>query len=105
MALLIHAEKGNASERDEVEADAYARLYYPLGYVFDTWLEHRDHGLYPQTGGYDDQDWRLMRDWRTLDRRYSDHVSGKADAPVESLNPNSKWITDQPKQNIRDVID
>lgn len=45
-------------------------LYYPLWYAFDTWVEHDDHGLYPQDGGYDDQNWQLMQDWKTLDRRF-----------------------------------
>lgn len=61
MQLLITAEKGEGLTPDEQEP-----LFYPLDYALDTWLEHKAHGAYPDSGSYGDQCPLLMRDWRTL---------------------------------------
>lgn len=92
-------EKGKLNGEDD-DIDDAPGLYYPLGYVFDTWLEHRDHGLYPQRGGYDDQDWRLMRDWRTLDRRYNERAQGEG-----VLDNGLEKYTGKPITTLRDAIE
>lgn len=62
-----------ADSKDEpLEPDLDFGLFYPLDYVISTWNEHRQHGNYPQAGGYDDQDWRLVQhDWYVMSERYS----------------------------------
>lgn len=103
---MIRAEKGESDKRD---ADGeQPGLYYPLGYVFDTWLEHRDHGLYPQTGGYDDQDWRLMRDWRTVDKRMTAHVNGEVVGGGDIMGNLDNWAkknTPSVSSDLRSMID
>lgn len=69
MTDRARAQMGKSIHEDAEIEDVFG-LYYPLWYAFDTWAEHNDHGLYPRAGGYDEQDWQLMQDWKTLDRRY-----------------------------------
>lgn len=68
MELRARADLGNPGKiPDDMEDFG---LYYPLWYVYDTWVEHNEHGLYPEVGGYADQCWQLMQDWKVLDLRY-----------------------------------
>lgn len=47
-------------------------LYYPFEYGFHTWNEKRNHGLLPEPGGINDQDWRLVyHDWPAITKRYN----------------------------------
>jgi hypothetical protein len=38
-------------------------FYHPLAYVLRTWQNFKEHGIYPNGLGYDDQDPDLMADW------------------------------------------
>ncbi len=71
------AERGLSTPEDQDEDTVY--LFYPLPYVAHTWLEHRNRGTYPESGGYNDQDSQLMEDWHMFDMRYL-HIAGKIDA-------------------------
>lgn len=71
MADRVRAQSGKSVDADEVDDFG---LYFPLDYALDTWIEHDEHGLYPEAGGYNDQDAQLMKDWQTLDRRYGKAV-------------------------------
>ena len=47
-------------------------MYYPADYVLITWQEKREHGILPEPGGLNDQDWRLVyHDWPILNQRYN----------------------------------
>lgn len=63
MQRLIRAEKGQLGD---VDLDDPMTFHYPIDYVIRTWLDHRKHGSYPETGGYNDQDPLLMQDWHTM---------------------------------------
>lgn len=65
---LILAERGKAAPDDVPETEF--GLHYPLDYVTRTWYKHRVYGIYPRTGGYDDQDAQLMDDWHMMDMRH-----------------------------------
>lgn len=87
-------------------------LFYPLWYAYDTWVEHEDHGLYPRDGGYDDQDWQLMQDWKTLDQRFGKAMreqdgsggdgSGNGDDMMETLHQYSRG---RQETNLRRMIE
>lgn len=67
MQQLIRSEDGKTS--DDVP-NAPPPFHYPVWYVIDTWLERRLHRIYPNEGGYNNQDAFLMDDWRTLNLYY-----------------------------------
>jgi hypothetical protein len=46
-------------------------LTYPDWYVLNTWLDYKRHGLYPEPGGYNNQDMALMDDWGQITLRYN----------------------------------
>lgn len=96
MALvdIIRAEKGEGDDDDdEDDSDPLAGFYYPPDYVLMTWQEKRNHGILPEPGGLNDQDWRLVfHDWPLLNQRYnrlmellypSDGSDGEVYEPVQ----------------------
>lgn len=60
----LDAETGQATAPPEAPPLA---LHYPLPYVLETWAAWQLHHVLPAAGGYDDQDWQLMQDWRQID--------------------------------------
>lgn len=63
MRRMVAAEKG---ETENDVPDEPPPLNHDADYAIDTWLERRNHHLYPELGGYNDQDALLMEDWRAL---------------------------------------
>lgn len=49
-------------------------FYYPLSYVLRTWQNFKEHGIYPNGLGYDDQSPELMADWDVCWHYYGDFV-------------------------------
>lgn len=65
------AERGKSEPDDHEDSpDTKVYLNYPLKYVAQTWMEHRQRGTYPETGAYNDQDAALMDDWHSLDMKF-----------------------------------
>lgn len=60
----LDAEAGKPAPVTELPPLA---LHYPLAYVLETWSAWHLHHVLPAAGGYDDQDWQLMQDWRQID--------------------------------------
>lgn len=69
MVNLVLMEQGK--DIDNPTDDVNRGLYYPLDYAIDTWRNFRDHGVYPEPGGYNDQDYDLMQDWKFINERYN----------------------------------
>jgi hypothetical protein len=67
MRVLVASDKNE--ELKDIPGEQ-PRFYHEVDYVMRTWLEHRLHHLYPEAGGYNDQDEYLMRDWHTLSMYY-----------------------------------
>lgn len=59
---MARAGLGKDIARDDDEPPELA-FYYPLAYVLRTWQNFKEHGIYPNGRGYDDQDPDLMSDW------------------------------------------
>lgn len=57
-------------DEDEVFEETFSP-HYPIAYILKTWFEHKEYGLYPRAGGYDDQDDLLMQDWDWVSRAYA----------------------------------
>lgn len=74
MIDLVSIDKLEDKER-EVPPTPGA-LYYEAEYVIRTWLEHRLHHTYPESGGYNDQCEFLMRDWHAMNVYYSRVYAG-----------------------------
>ena len=96
MALVDEAMSSYASavankpDKPDDEIDEEFGFYYPFWYVYDTWIEHEEHGRYPERGGYNDQDALLMEDWKMLDRRYHRAARGlKAGDPLTAFKRDS----------------
>lgn len=88
MRQLLVAESGQPD--DEAPPDTPEPIANDVNYVIDTWLERKLHGLYPEAGGYNDQDESLMYDWRKLTLHYLRAKAGVFTAPV--IRPNAaKW--------------
>lgn len=78
MQVLVKAEKGEDNDSVPNEQPAF---YHDIDYVIRTWLEHRVHHTYPDPGGYNDQDERLMDDWHTMTMYYIRIEKGVFSAP------------------------
>lgn len=79
-------------ELDEPIDDIDAGLHYPIDYALTTWRHFRDHGVYPEPGGYNDQDAALMADWSFLNTRYSLQAAGsRADALHAFAKDGKHW--------------
>lgn len=69
MLSVINAERGKDDEAGDEPAFG---LHFPLAYVLDTWTAYRNHGRFPEPGGFNDQDPALVQhDWGVLNARYS----------------------------------
>lgn len=69
MSELVQSEAGIAP--GEADEDTDFGLNYPVSYALETWHNWRNHGVYPEAGGYNDQDEALIADWSVLNRRYA----------------------------------
>lgn len=67
MRRLVAAEKG---EDDETIPDEPPPLIGDAHHALATWMHFRLHHVYPDAGGYNDQDADLMDDWLTLNVWY-----------------------------------
>lgn len=70
---MVRAEhgEGRAIGADD-DDDDLPGLFYPLDYVLLTWFEKKEHGILPEPGGLNDQDWRLVyHDWPLVSKRYN----------------------------------
>lgn len=71
LADIIRAEHGEGDMDDDKDT-SLPGFYYPADYVLMTWQEKRDKGILPESGGLNDQDWRLVyHDWPLLNQRYN----------------------------------
>lgn len=71
MERVVRAEHGESTGEDD-EADDLPGLYYPAHYAIQTWLNFKEHGVLPEPGGWNDQDWRLVEcDWVVVRDRYA----------------------------------
>jgi hypothetical protein len=61
---LIAAERGEPFKDDDLPDPP--PFYHDVDYVIRTWLDHKEHGSYPEAGGYNDQCEFLMQDWHTM---------------------------------------
>ena len=99
---IIRAEHGDADSDDDDDEGDVSPFYHPVDYVFMTWHEKRNHGLLPEPGGLNDQDWRLVyHDWPLVNQRFnelsellypSDGSEGERYQPVQ-LPPTKKNMT------------
>jgi hypothetical protein len=72
MTRMVRAEHGESAEDDRAEDDDLPGLYYPLHYAVQTWVNFKEHGILPEAGGWNDQDWRLVEcDWIVIGNRYA----------------------------------
>lgn len=79
MRIHVRIEKGEEIEYEELHADDF---YHEIDYVIRTWLEHKYHHTYPESGSYNDQDAYLMKDWHTMNVYYSRVSHGDFAAPL-----------------------
>lgn len=68
MEDVVRADKG---EEIGYTARPAPHLYHEREYVIRTWLEHKLHHNYPESGSYNDQDAYLMLDWHTMNLYYT----------------------------------
>jgi hypothetical protein len=68
MRDVVKIDKG---EELEYTSTTPRTFFYDVDYVIRTWLEHKIHHLYPDPGGYNDQDAYLMLDWHTMNVYYT----------------------------------
>lgn len=61
-------------DNEEENEPEFPGLHYPLEYMIDTWLDHRRHGKYPDTGSYNDQDPLWLQDMRLMTARFNQWV-------------------------------
>lgn len=65
-------------EPDKSEQPELA-FYFPLAYVLRTWQNFKEHGIYPNGLGYDDQDPDLMTDWDVVWWFYNHNIDALTD--------------------------
>lgn len=87
---MARASLGREIEPDNSDPPELA-FYYPLAYVLRTWQNFKEHGIYPNGKGYDDQDPDLMADWDVCWHYYNEYV--------EALTADD----DHPHETERDV--
>lgn len=63
--MRVMLDKQIDGDEDEDDSDN-PPFHHPLDYVMETWTEHKLHHTYPESGGYNDQDALLMKDWHTV---------------------------------------
>lgn len=107
LTRMVKADHGDdpGSEDDEDEAadDDLPGLYYPLDYVVLTWRERNERHILPESGGLNDQDWRLVYyDWPLVTARYS-RIDRALYPPKEGEG--SKGITLPDTGRTRSVMD
>lgn len=69
---IIRAEHGDGEHEDDDDDAPPEGFYLPPDYVLMTWQEKRNHGILPEPGGLNDQDWRLVyHDWPLLTAIYN----------------------------------
>ena len=72
-------------EKGEEDDDPLPELDPPWmddDYVIQTWVEHKIHHTYPDSGGYNDQDPYLMEDWHTMNLCYARVMAGLFTVPA-----------------------
>lgn len=67
-------------------------FHHDIDYVVQTWMERKLYQLYPDAGGYNDQDELLMRDWHNLSMYYIRVKNGVVSAPPQPVHAAS-WST------------
>ncbi len=88
MRLFVAMEKG---EEDDEIPETPPPFSHEADYVLRTWLEHKLHHLYPESGGYNDQDPYLMKDWHTVNLYYMRAEKGVFTALPVSADAGS-WL-------------
>ena len=63
MRVVVASENGDDNNRELPEPPP---LHHDVDYVIDTWIERKNHHIYPEPGGYNDQDEYLMQDRRSM---------------------------------------
>lgn len=110
MALvdIIRAERGDdEDDEDDEEDDPLAGFFYPLDYVLMTWQEKRNHGILPEAGGLNNQDWRLVyHDWPLLNQRYNrlmEMLYPSDGSPGETYQPVQLPLTTKKLEGVMDL--
>lgn len=85
MRQLLVAESGQVDE--DAPPETPEPFINDVNYVIDTWLERKLHSVYPDGGGYNDQDESLMYDWRKMTLHYLRAKAGVFSAPI--IQPNA----------------
>lgn len=70
---MARAALGKEVDSSESEPPELA-FHYPLAYVLKTWQHFKEHGIFPNGLGYDDQDPELMADWDVCWWYYNDYI-------------------------------
>lgn len=73
-------EKGEDEDNDV--PDEPPPFQNEVGYVIQTWLEHKLHHTYPEQGGYNDQNLSLVDDWHIMNMYYVRILKGVSSALV-----------------------
>lgn len=71
---MARAALGKDLIHDDEDEPPDVAFHYPLPYVLRSWQNFKEHGIYPNGRGYDDQDPDLMADWDVCWWYYNDFV-------------------------------
>jgi hypothetical protein len=78
-------------------------FHYPLPYVLRTWQHLKEHGIYPNGKGYDDQDPELMADYDVCWWYYGDFVEALTADDGEAPHTTEREI--EPTHNAPNWLD
>lgn len=69
---MVRVAHGDNPLHEQDEEPDNPGFYYPVSYVLMTWHEKNEHGILPEPGGLNDQDWRLVEhDWPLVTQTYN----------------------------------
>lgn len=70
---MARAALGKDTDPNDSEPPELA-FHYPLAYVLRTWQNFKEHGIFPNGKGYDDQDPDLLADWDVCWYYYNEYL-------------------------------
>jgi hypothetical protein len=83
---MARAALGKDLARDDSEPPEMA-FYFPLAYVLRTWQNFKEHGIFPNGRGYDDQDPDLLADWDVVWWYYNHDIDALTADPDDPAPP------------------
>jgi len=86
MRVHVQIEKNEHIPYEPIDA---SQFYHDIDYVIRTWLEHKMHHTYPETGSYNDQDAWLIKDWHTMNVYFSRVWNGDFTVAMPSVKSES----------------